>query len=450
MNIIQKIKSAFVETKSYYMPGVNMILGSSFSWDYKTKNAQLLGYQNKIVYATVNVLVRKLIEAPLIVNKVKSEKDLQKFKSYNFSSGNETGKFNIYKVKALEELDKHPLIDILNSPNNYQTGKELLESFWSYYELTGDGFLFVEKNAYKPVFLHCLPTNRVTIYRDGDDWRQPITKLIFNAWNGTNIELPLEDVMHLKKWSPLDPLQGGYSPLYAVGGVVSKNNEKDLAEGSALKNGSTGTIIGSDTLVHDGKSYSKLSVEQVAEIKKTVYSEWSGARNVGKIHVTNGLVNVQKYGDSLIDLNTINMDNQDAVRIAAAWGVDSCLIGDKSGGTENNVKAAYKALVTNVVVSELRKFDAKFNEFSEKWYKGERLYVAHDLTEFNELAPDLEIMSKVYGNAWQVTGNEYRKIINLDSSNNPNMDKFMAPSGRVPLDDLFTDDFDVLDPNATM
>lgn len=442
MNILQKVGASILGLKAYYAPGITMMLGGSFSWSYKAKQGQLVsGYQNKIVYATVNVLVRKLIEAPIIVSKIKSQKDLARVKTYNFAAGNEHGKYNLKLQKALEEIEEHDLIDLLNKPNEYQTGIELREAFWYNYELTGDGYFFVEKNGDKPVFIHCLPSDRVIPRREGDDWRKPITGYKFSAWDGSQIELPMDDVMHMRRWSPLDPLQGGYSPLQSVGSSVSKNDANDIAQGNAFTNGGTGTIISSDIVVENGKTYSKLSTDQVKKINETVQRNWAGIENNGKFHVTNGSIKVDKLGDTLIDLNAINADNQDATRIAAGWGVSPILIGDMSGGTDNNVKGAYKALVTNVVVPELRKFDAKFKEFSRKWYKGERLDASHDLTEFSELAPDLELMKKVYGDAWYITGNEKRKIFNMDESADPNLNRFIIPSGQMFLDDMATDDF---------
>lgn len=449
MNTLQKIGASLLGIKAYYAPGVTMMLGGSFSWNFKGKNGQLsAGYKNKIVYATVNVLVRKLIEAPIIVSKVKSQKDVQRLKNFNFRGGNEAGKYNATQLKALDEIEDHELIDLLNKPNDYQTGIEMREAFWFNYKLTGDGFLFVEKNGNKPVFIHCLPSDRVTIERHNGDWRQPVTKYKFNAWDSTLIDLPMENLMHLKKWSPLDPIQGGYSPMNAAGLTVEKNNQNDIAQGSIFVNGGTGTIISSETVIEGGKAHFKLDKTQVESIKKTIREDWTGSSNNGKFHVTNGTVKVDKIGDTLVDMNAIAADDQDAVRIAASWGVNSILIGDKTGGSENNVKVAEKQLVTNVVVSDLRKFDEKFREFSKTWYKGERLYIAHDLTEFSELAPDLKLMKEVYGDAWYLTGNEKRKLFNMDEVTDPNMGKFIVPSGFTPLDTLFSTEFDNLDPAA--
>lgn len=452
---LQKVGNAWgMAKKSANSLGWAMHFGSPSLFSFNSKASQLSeGYRNKIVYATVNVLVRKLLEPPLIVSKVKSEKSLRRLKTHSLSKGNETGGYNIKQAKALDELEEHALIDLLQNPNDYQTEMDLKESFWFNYELAGDGYLFAERNDGgrrdgEPVFLHSLNADRVTPYRGSSDWRTPIEYYTFSAWNGEQITIYPQDLMHMTKWSPFDPILGGYSPQRSLSLSIAKNNEGDIASASAFKNGGTGTILSSDVLVHEGEAYQKLSVEQVASIKETVHRDMKGAHNNGNIVVTNGMVHVQKYGDTLVDMGIISSNSADKEDICAAWGVDSILIGAKDGGTENNVKAAYKALVTNVCVFELRKFDQKFKQFSKDWYKGEKIDCSHDLTEYSELAPDLEIMKKVYGESHQVTGNEYRKIINLDRSEDPIMDMFLIPQNLVPSSQLLEVQPDDIDENA--
>lgn len=447
MNKIQRAWNAAKSAWNVYKPGFAMVIGGTFAWGFKTKSSQLTdGYKNKIVYATVNVLTRKLLEAPLIVSKIVDEKSNRKQKSFNFGSGNDSGKYNVLRAKALEELEEHDLITLLHNPNPYQVGMQMMDNFWHNYELTGDGYLWAEladfgRNEGKPIWIHSLQADRVVPYREGGDWRQPITYYTFTTWDGTQIRIDPSEIMHMTKWSPLDPILGGMSPQLAGGLTIAKNNANEIAQASAFQNGGTGTIIGSDSLVVDGKQYYKLSAEQVASIKNTVQNDWAGASNSGKIHVTNGNVTVQKLGDTLVDLNAIEANKEDVQAISGLWGVNSVLLGDKSGGTENNVSAAYKALVTNVVVTELRMFDMLFKRFSKNWFKGENLDVSHDLTEFSELAPDLKLMKEVYGDAWYFTGNEKRKIFNGDRGLDPILDKYLIPSGLTPSDMLQEDNF---------
>lgn len=455
-NFLSKVGNAFESAKkSYSSLGYLMQFGTPFNYGYQTKTAQLTeGYRNKIVYAVVNVLVRKLLEPPIIVSKVKSEKSLRSLNRFNFSRGNEHGKYNILQTKAFDELEEHALIDLFEDPNSYQTCMELKEHFWFNYQLTGDGYIFAEKNEGgrregQPVFLHSLNADRVIPYRVADDWRNPIQYYTFTAWDGSQIKIYPQDLMHMTKWSPLDPIKGGYSPQQSLGLTISKNNQSDIAAGSAFVNGGTGTIISSDVIIDkDGQDYMKLSPEQVANIKETVQRDMKGAHNNGNIVVTNGYANVQKYGDTLVDLNIIQSNAADKEDICAAWGVSSILIGAKDGGSENNVKIANKSLVTNVCVPELRKFDEKFRKFSKDWYKGEKLHIGHDLTEYPELAPDLEIMKKVYGDSWQITGNEFRKIVNMDESADPIMNMHLIPQNLVPSSQLLEAPIDDIDQNA--
>lgn len=452
MNKIQRIwsgiKSAVSGINNIYQPGFAMVLNNPFSWAFRTKTSQLTeGYRNKIVFAVVNVLVRKQLEVPIIVSKVVDEKSYRKQTTYNFKGGNEKGVYNMLRAKALEELEKHDLKDLLDKPNNYQVGIEMRQHFWFNYNLSGDGYLWAEiadfgRTEGQPVFLHSLGADRVTPVRNDSDWRNPISYYVFTTWTGETINISPNEIMHMSKWSPLDPILGGWSPQISLGGTMAKNNANEVAQGSAFQNGGTGTIIGSDSIVDAGKQYFKLTTAQVQNIKDTVQNDWAGASNSGKIHVTNGHVTVQKLGDTLVDLNAINANKEDVQFIASGWGVSPILIGDMSGGTDNNVAAAYKALVTNVVVTDLRMFDMKFKYFMKPWYK-ENIDASHDLTEFSELAPDLKLLAETYGKSWQVTPNEYRKMINMDTSKDPNMDKFYIPSGYTLLDDIATaDNFD--------
>lgn len=455
-DFLQKIGSAWDYAKKHQsMWGWAMSLGSPSLYSFNSKSSQLSeGYRNKIVYACVNVLVRKLLEPPMIVSKVKSEKALRKMHSYQFSRENQHGEYNVRQAKALDELEEHALIDLLESPNDYQTTIDLKENFWFNYELTGDGYLFAEKNESgrregQPVFIHSLNADRVTPFRGSNDWRVPIEYYLFTAWDGTHITIYPQDLMHMTKWSPLDPLQGGYSPQRSLSLSIAKNNEGDIASASAFRNGGTGTILSSDVIVHEGNTYKKLSTEQVEKIRQTVDHDMKGSHNNGNIVVTNGMVQVQKYGDTLVDMGIITSNTADKEDICAAWGVNPILIGSRDGGTENNVKAAYKALVTNVCVFELRKFDKHFKKFMKDWYKGEKLDCSHDLTEYSELAPDLEIMKKVYGDSWQVTGNEFRKIINLDKSEDPIMEMFLIPQSLVPSQQLLEEPVDDMEDGKT-
>lgn len=448
----KEVGRAVMGTKSRYAPGFSMLVGTTFDWLSNNKQWQLTqAYRNKIIYAVVNVVVGKDIEVPLIVSKIKSERGARKYlaKTRFTDSDVATGMLKVMQVKAMEELDTHPLIDLLENPNNHQTGIEMREHFWFNYHLSGDGYIWCEKptigrRTKQPIFLYSLPAQNVNPIKNMHDYQNPILRYDFTTWDGQVIPIEPSEIMHMSKWSPNDPSLGGFSPLNSVDKTVAINEANQEARGAAYVNGGTGTIFSSETVIHEGATYSLLSKEQVEGIRETIDRNWKGARNNRGMHVTNGNVKVDKFGDTLAELQLIEADKVDWKDACAAYGVSPILLGDSSASTESNVKAAYKALVTNKIITDLRKFDMKFRVFSRGWYEQD-VIATHDITEFTELAPDLKLMFEVFGNAWYITGDEKRKIFNFDESGDENMTKFLVPSGLTPLDSLFDTDFDNID-----
>lgn len=428
--------------------GWALLREAAFTWMGGNKRIQVTeGYANKIVYAAVNILVPKLIEAPMITYKVVNERYLKRYLKSNYADDFSSGKNQLLQQKALEEVESHPIMELLKKPNSYQTFIEMMEAFWAYYELVGDGFIWSEKpgigrRANQPIALHVLNSDRVKIVKS-NNFRKPIEKYLFTTFTGEIIEIMPEDILHLQKWSPLDPSLGGYSPQNAAAKTISKSEMNQIAQGKAFQNGGTGLIISSDVGMDKGQAFDKLTSDQVDKIKETITSDWAGASNNQKIHVTNGYVSVQKLGDTLADLKLVEAAKEDWKDIFTMYGISTVLSPSDDASTESNVKQAYKTLVTNNIVPKLRKFDEKFNAFIKGWYEQE-IVILHDLTEYSELAPDLELMKKVYGDAWYITPNEKRRIFNYDyDTENEFMNQYFIPTGLMPVNQL-------LEPNLDM
>lgn len=417
---LQKILKSGSVTKSGYFPGgLNYQLGNTFTWMGWNKTAQLQGgYGNKIVYAYANVIVTKEIEVPLTVYDVINEREARKLHTFQFGGDrNNKGAYNLLELKALRERENHPFIKLIDNPNGYQTGLDLMEAFWFNYEISGDGYLWARRltegrNAGQPAKLYCLPSNLVMPIRSSADLEAPITAYQFTSWWGEVHIIPPEDILHLAKWSPFDPILGGYSPLVPGAKTIATNEANQEAQGRAFQNGSTGIIIHSDVGGKDGDTaYDKLTEEQVRKIESTLEKKYKGAINNQQTHVTNGYVGVVKLGDTLADLKLCEAEIANWKDGGALFGVNPILVGDMKGGTENNVQAAYKALVINNVIPKLRKFDAALRKWIELWYPGQSIMVKCDVKKFTEISPDQKLMKEVFGDADWVDLNEKRALI---------------------------------------
>lgn len=401
-------------------------------------------YNNKIVYAGLNLLVKKLTEPEILINKAKTERTSKINKYYSKSISNEARVFA--KLQVFEELEQHELLDLLEKPNDYQTRIEMMEQFWFNY-LYGDGFLIAlnddpespgaESRRFKPNRFMAINRNRVDVVRSEERYR-PIAYYRITLFNGEQIILFPDQVFHLQKWNPESYLYGaGF--VYGSDKVIEENNQNTLARGANYVNGGRGTLFSSDTAIINGEHKNKMSPDQMKALKETMAQDMEGARNNGRMKFTNGYVSVQKYGDTLAEMELIDADKSNWKDIYAVLGIPVSLTPTGDGLTDTNQAAAYKALVTNTIIPDLRKFDLKFKLFISKWYPG--IIPCHDLTAFSELMPDLKLLSEIYGKP-KLTVDENRALFAYDNLDDKEQGKtILVDSGQKTIEQIIDGNF---------
>lgn len=438
MQIKQYFKSLALKALGY-----SPVLGAGFAYNFGRAFTWLngngiSGYNNKIVYAGLNLKIRKLTEPNVIVSKVKNGRALKQY--YKSETPNNNRK--VLKELSLEEVDNHPLIDLLECPNDFQTGIELMEQFWFNYEY-GDGYLIAlgakdgpgaDSRNFKPVSLYAPNRNRVVPQKSNDRFN-PIAFYLITLNNGEQLQLGQDQVFHMKKWNPDNNDVNGHSFMSPAGKTVSKNEENQTAQGMAFVNGGRGTLFSSDIMTDgSGQVIEKMTGEQMSALKEAMIRDYAGSINNRKMNFVNGKVEVQNYGDTLAEMELIDADTADWKDVYSILGIPIVLGPISDAATESNVKAGYKALVTNTIVPELRKFDMKFKRWIELWF-GKDIIASHDLTEFNELAPDLKLLMEVYGKPY-MTIDENRGLFNLDKMPGGNGGTVLVPSGLMTLEQI--------------
>jgi len=411
-----------------------------FSWNVNYEK----NYVNKIVYAVENIVVKKLVETPLIVSKVINKKTLRKF-----NKEIRPEYLHAFKELSLEEMPDHEIQALLDKPNDYQTRTEFLEAFWYNYnlglyggmiwaEMPGDDVR--ENRRGKPIALHVLPSNCVSV-TTSNDFRNPISRVIFTTYQGQTIDINPQHIMFMRRWNPETNVES-FSPQKAGSSIIARNDANSIAQGSAFVNGGTGILLSSDMGTDaNGKSFNKISKEQMSQLKDTITKNIKGSYNNKNINFTNGYVNVQKLGDTLADLELIEAAKNDWKEYAAMRGVHPVLIGSEQASTESNVEMAYKVLVTNYVIPDLRKFDEKITAFMLNFYNEKDLVIKHDVTEFSELAPDLKLMKDTFGTPL-LRVDEVRRLFNYDALGGNEGNAILVESGKQLLSDLMLGSLD--------
>jgi hypothetical protein len=451
---VKSIAGAVFQPLMKYAPnyaiGINMMLNREFTVDLTGRSS----YNNKIFYTASNIFVRKMIEAPIIFNRKKPKANTNKF--YSKSISNEERRY--VKAQSFDEVYDTDLNKLFANPNDYQSGMELMEDFWFNY-MFGDGILYFENlgsdlsRSTKPKEIHSLPANRITIHVDNNSRFKKAIKYTFTAWNGEQIEIDPKYICHLKHWNPnLDDLKG--KGVDCIAGVdISLSNSGDIAQGAAYVNGGRGSFVSSKVdVVTDSNGGSAVAVPKLSKAQKELLEETlqlnnTGAINNRKMTFTNGELVVTPYGDPLSELE---IDKAEATRwknIFAIVGIPWVLSPVGNDAAENSIKIGYKSLVTNLCISEIRKFDEKLYNVTKNWWAD--IIPVHDITEYSELSPDLKLMAEIFGQPI-LAEDERRKVFGYDELPN-NLGKTpLIRTGYVRLSDVVNDEFEDIEPNATM
>lgn len=416
--------------------GLSMFNERVFKWDISGYTA----YNNKIFYTGANIIVRKMVEAPITFNrkKEKPKRDNSKFYSKNISNPERA----TIKAGSLDEVPDHELAQMFTI--------ETMESFWHFYNF-GSGVLWFEQldeelsRNKKPVAVHALRPDRINIVRNNGRFDN-IERYDYTTLNGEIIPLLKDSVLILRHWNPNWQYRlNEWGVDYICAKDIALNDASNEAEGAALVNGGRGTLFsGKVDVTSEGTTKTKFTKEQVESLRQTIQTDYAGARNNRKMHFTNGEVVVTPYGDTLAEMEITKSEDTRWKNIFAIMGIPKELSPATFSSSENSVDAGYKALVTNLVISELRKFDQKLTRLIQAWYPG--IVAVSDLTEYSELAPDLKLMKEVYGSP-EISVDERRKIFGMDDLGGEMGSAILVTSSVTLLSDII-DPMDDVDPDT--
>ncbi|MBI1296674.1 phage portal protein [bacterium] len=129
--------------------------------------------------------------------------------------------FNVMQLEGEETQDipNHLFERLLVRPNPLMSRFELLEATFSFYQLTGNAYWWLNRTSAKraPLEIWVIPSHRIRPVPDG---RLFIRGYLYDPGNGTEIPLDPWQVVHFKRFHPLNPFLG-LSPIEALATVAT-------------------------------------------------------------------------------------------------------------------------------------------------------------------------------------------------------------------------------------
>lgn len=345
----------------------------------------------------------------------------------------------LYLVDANgEEIEKHPVLDLLKRPNPQAAGAKYFEALVAFRLLSGQGYMVAigdgdEMAPRNPYELWQLRPDRTKVIPGqygviGYVYDVGGEKKTYNAEPVKGIS----PVLHWKTFNPTDDVYG-MAPIESAACAVDQHNDASNWNKALLQNSgqpSGAFVVGAQ----NGVPSATLTDPQYERLRHEIDTKVSGSKNAGRPMILEGGLDWKQFSLSPREMDWIAGKNVSAREIALTFGVPTQLAGIPGESTYSNYQEARMAFYEETCLPLLDDLLDELNGWLLPMFDGlEGAKLCYDADSLPALAPKRALLWTSVSNANFLTINEKRKQLGFDEVDAPEADEIFVPSGLLPL-----------------
>jgi HK97 family phage portal protein len=330
-------------------------------------------------------------------------------------------KWRLYKGSDRSErsqIAEHPILNLLDYANEFQTGQEIIELTQLHIDLAGRAYWYLAYNKLGiPNEIWVLPPNKVKIVPSEQDFIAGYT------YTSGVEKIPLERREIIRFTMP-DPL----NPYGAVGYVQPSVVEIDSENyaGKWNRNFFFNSARADAVLEYEDK----LTDEEFERLREQWRSKYQGLSRAHKIAILEGGVKYKQIQIAQKDMDFAELRKQTRENLLFTFGMPLSVMGISENVNRANAEAGDYTFARWLVKPRLTRIKNKLNEqLVPKFPKAKGVELDHD-----EVVPETVEQKRELGEsgvkAGWMTINEARKLNGLDPV--PNGDVFLIPFNMLP------------------
>lgn len=281
--------------------------------------------------------------------------------------------------KELQEIEKHPLLDLLRKPNEQESGSDFFEKVIAFLMLSGNFYIEMNGPGKKsaPIELWAWRPDRTKIVPGSG---KEFIKYYRYTVSGQDNDVEATRMIHGKLFAPLDDFYG-LSPIQVNGNNIALNNaavdwNRSLTENYAAPSGFLMTE-------------QQLSTPLFKRIKMQIRSMFGGAKNAGKPQILEAGMKWQQTGLSPKDMDFIQTYELTREEICSVFGVPPQILGIMENSTYANFEQARSSFYTETVMPILDKVVDALNHKLAPLF-GDALVIGYDKDRIDALQEDTD------------------------------------------------------------
>lgn len=307
------------------------------------------------------------------------------------------------------EVETHPLLDLLDSPNNETTKSDFIYLCQSHKKLAGDAFWVKLRNGQQITGLRSLPPDKVVLNLKSPTPDDPTVIESYHytdTINGEKIDETYqpEDIIHFKRPNPNNPFRG-LGLVEALAKTIDLDNLTTEATLKFFENGAINNFVLSTD--------AKITDEQLKRLRAEIRSNYGGASNAYQTMILGG-------GLKPVDISYSNKDQEFLGQLE--WYRDKIMYGfgntKASLGMIDDVnRAAHEGSIIewqrNTVKPDMEAIVNTLNEFLVPEF-GDNLVLGFCDPVPEDHADDIQEAKDLFMSGI-VTRNEAREIVDFES-----------------------------------
>ena len=413
MGILDNIRNAFTTEKKdeKEKKEAPIVYYNSLGTDvtYKARYDQLAqeGYQqNAIVYRCINEIA------------------------------NSASRVEINLFRGDQELDEHPLLDLLYNPSPMCSQVEFFQAVYAYLQISGNSYILgVGADNTAPTELYNLRPDRVRI-KAGQRATPESYQYVIGGQVVENYEVDQATgksrIKHIKLFNPLDDFYG-MSPIMSSSIDIDQHNLANKHNVNLLQNGArpSGAVVFKPK--DETGAQIQLSDVQRSQLVNDLNQRFSGTGNAGKPMLLEGDFDWKEMGLSPKDMDFTQLKHMSAKDIALVFGVPSQIIGIPDSQTYSNFSEAKLALYNETIIPLLDRVQSDLNEWLTPQF-GEDLELRYNIDSIPAMAEQRRrVFESVTAGVQNgiLTRNEAREQLGYETVSGA--DSLLVPATLMPL-----------------
>jgi len=322
------------------------------------------------------------------------------------------------KEEVLEEIDQHPLLDLLDNASEYLTGFTARQLTQIYLDLVGEAFWLLERNGLGvPVAYWILPPDWVIGTPTPE---HPSYKVSFIGWQG---EIPASEIIWFKDPNPVNP----YARGSGTGRALADELETDEYAAKHVKSWFFNRARPDVIISADG-----LSPADTARLEEDWVRKNQGFWRAYKPYFLSKKVDVQALSQTFENMQLVDLRKYERDTILQVFGVPPEIVGVIENSNRATIEAADYLFAKWVLVPRL---EFLRNILQEKLVPqfDDRLVIDYE----SPVTEDREFILRAAQSApWSLTIDEWRELQGLEPLPDDKGQVYMLPFNLYPSPSL--------------